>query len=178
MSISKREKIIVVLAVLAALYAGGQLLFSGNSADRLPSTAEDKPAEAFLMEVAQSLAQHQLSETEKAVLEKTEAPWPASPFIRTGTSSSTGTAETSSLSPGMIPGNFAYTGYIEAGNRRLAIVGGAEYETGDRVADSPLTIRGILPDQVLLEDAEGRKYSAPLQDGSGRNSALILLQSE
>jgi hypothetical protein len=178
MSISKREQIIIAVTLLAALYAGWQLLFSRNAGNQSPSAVKDKPADEFLMEVAQGLALNRPTEIEKAVLEKTERPWPADPFVQTVPSSQTTGTDTSSQSTGTLPDSFSYTGYIEAGHHRLAIIGGTEYEIGDMVADSLLTVRGISPGQVLLEDPEGRRYSAPLQDGSDGTGAPISLQFE
>jgi hypothetical protein len=178
MNISKRERIIIILALLAALYAGWYYLFSGGAGDTAPSAAEDKPADEFLMEVAQDLALNSLTETEKAILEKAGRPWSPHPFIQTDASSSETASGASSKSSMVAPDIFSYTGYIEAGNRRLAIIGGTEYETGDRVANSLLTVRSISTGQVVLEGMEGRMYTAPLQDGSDRKAAPVSLQFE
>lgn len=178
MSNRKREKFIVMLALLAALYAGIQFLFSGRGGETGRPAVAEKPADELLMEVAQSLARHRLTETEKAILEKAETPWPSRPFVRTGAASPKAAADAPSQASGTVSGNFSYMGCIEAGNRRLAIINTAEYEIGDRVNDSQLTVRSISFERVLLEDPEGRSYAAPLQDGPDRSSALILLQSE
>lgn len=178
MNISKRERIIITLALLAALYAGGYCLFSGSAGDTAPSASKDKPADEFLMEVVQNLALNSLTETEKAILEKAGRPWPSHPFVQTDASSSETGSDASSQSSMVAPDIFSYTGYIEAGNRRFAIIGGTEYETGDRIANSLLTVRSISNEQVVLEGMEGRMYSAPLQDGSGSSAAPISLQFE
>lgn len=177
MSISKREKTIVTLAALAALYAGGQFLFSGSGTDADRSGVEEKSAEEFMMEVAQSLAANRLTDTEKAILEKAETPWPSQPFVPTGTPSE----DRPDMPPetfGGDAGNFSYTGCIEAGNRRLAIINGTEYEVGERVVDSQLTVRGISFERALLVDGNGNKLTVPLQDGTDRSAAKISLQSE
>lgn len=178
MNVSKREKIIITLALLATLYAGIQFLVSGRSREASLPAVEEKPADEFLMEVSQSLAQHRLTETEKAILEKAEMPWPSQPFVQTGTPPVATAADTPSQTAEEASGNFSYTGYIDAGNRRLAIINGTEYEVGDRVADSPLRVRSISFERIILEDTEGRRYAALLQDGSERSAALISLQSE
>jgi hypothetical protein len=178
MNISKRERIIITLALLAALYAGWHYLFSGSARDATLSTSKDKPADEFLMEVTQNLALNSLTETEKAILEKAGRPWPSHPFVQTDASSSETGSDASSQSSMVAPDIFSYAGYIEAGNRRLAIISGTEYEIGDRVANSLLTVRSISNEQVVLEGMEGRIYTAPLQDGSDRNAAPVSLQFE
>lgn len=163
MNISKREKILVSLAFTAALWMGISFLFSGKEEGIAPAGIDEKPAEEFLVEVAQSLAAHQLTETEKLILEKTETSWPLQPFVSAGMSAD---KDTSSPQSGGGVKTFVYAGYIQAGNRRMAIVNGTEYEVGDRVEDSLLTVRGISFEKVVLEDGEGSRFAISLQDGS------------
>jgi hypothetical protein len=175
MSISKREKVFVALALLAALYGGIVLLLSGRNNEGTGGGFNEKPAEEFLREVAESLARHQLTTTEKIILEKTEAPWPSQPFVSVGTPVVEDTSE--SQSQGDVA-HLVYTGYIEVGNRRLAIINGMEYDIGDPVADASLTVRGITSERVILGDTTGSRLAIPIVDGSNRSTALILHQSQ
>ena len=159
MSISNREKIFVALALLAALYAGISFLFSGNNDKAARTETDEKPAEEFLREVAVSLAGHQLTKTEKAILEKADASWPQHPFVSVNTTA----IEDTSGSQGQTSAEaFVYTGFIQAGSRRLAIINGMEYDIGDPVADASLTVRGISPERVVLEDTSGRRIAVPI----------------
>lgn len=163
MNTSKREKILVSLALLAALWVGISFLFSGKEEGAAPAGIDEKPAEEFLVEVAQNLAAHQLTTTEKLVLEKIETSWPLQPFVSVETSAGKDTSDSQS---GGVVKTFVYAGYIQAGNRRMAIINGTEYEVGDRVQDSLLTVRGISFEKVVLEDGEGNRFAISLQDGS------------
>lgn len=176
MNLSKREQIIVAMALLAAIYAGWQFLFSGSKKDNVSSAVENKRTEDFLMEVARSLAGNHLTDAEKATLEKVGAKWPSQPFVSTDVSDQEADADASSQPTAALSDH--YTGYIEVGDRRLAIIGDTEYEIGDKIGDSQFTVRGISMEQVLMEDAAGRRYSLSLQDGANRDMAHILLQLE
>jgi len=46
---------------------------------------------------------------------------------------------------------FTYSGYLEIGDRRLAIINGIEYETGDELAMGGYIVRGIYPNRVVIE---------------------------
>lgn len=163
MNMSKREKMLVALALLAAFFVGISFLFSGQDEEVARTEIDEKPAEEFLMEVAASLATHELTETEKLILEKTETSWPLQPFVSVETPA---VEDTSNSQSQAAVGTFVYAGYIQAGNRRMAIVNGTEYEVGDRVTGSLLTVRGIYFEKVLLEDGKGDRFAVPLQDGS------------
>ena len=43
-----------------------------------------------------------------------------------------------------------YTGYLEMGDTRLAIINGMEYEIGDRLEPGGFVIRRILPNRVMV----------------------------
>lgn len=158
---NNREKIFVALALIAALYAGISFLFSGKNEKAGQAGNNEKPAEEFLREVALSLAGHQLTKTEKIILEKAEVPWPLQPFV----SASTSITEDNTDSQQQMPKEaFVYAGFIQVGNRRLAIINGMEYDIGDPVADVPLTVRGISAERVILEDSSGRRIAVPIVD--------------
>lgn len=56
----------------------------------------------------------------------------------------------------MRPADFSYTGYLDAGSRRLAIINGIEYMVGDQLDSGSLVVKSIDPEKVVLEDAGKR----------------------
>jgi hypothetical protein len=169
MKISKREKIILGLTVLALIYAGIVFFFPGpGSTVSRPGSDEDS-AEGLMTEVVQSLARHHRTETEQIILEKAQIPWPPDePFIP-ATAPSPGEPKTGGETIAEAgPEGFSFTGYVEIGNKRLAIINGEEYETGDRITGSPFTIRGISKEQVRLGDEGNRIRVVPMADDTAR----------
>ena len=59
-----------------------------------------------------------------------------------------------------------YTGYVEMGNVRLAIINGNEYETGDRLEQGGYIVKSISPTRVMLVTTDGSKISfvVPMQE--------------
>lgn len=165
MKISKREKIILGLAVLALIYLGVVFLFPGPGSTVSQLETDEISAEGLVTEVAQSLARYHLTETERTLLEKAQAPWPSDPFIAATLSSSGERKPAGETITEAGPEGFSFTGYVEIGTRRLAIINGEEYETGDRITGSPFTVRGISPQQVLLGDAGNRMHAVLMADG-------------
>jgi hypothetical protein len=164
MATSKREKIILGLAILAVLYMGGRYLFSSSGTDRTGLETEEDSAYGLVMEVAERIAQYNLTDMEQRVLEKAQMPWPDQPFITQQASAGTAEPSESSILPATESDNYRFTGYLEIGNKRLAIINGEEYETGDRLTESNAAVRSISPELVLLTDAEGRMLSVPRAD--------------
>lgn len=158
---NNREKIFVGLALLAALYAGISFLLPGKSNEIVRTGIDEKPAEEFLREVAESLASHQLTKAEKVLLEKAEISWPLQPFVSVNMPVLEDTSDSQRQTSVEA---FVYAGYIQVGSRRLAIINGMEYDIGDPVADASLTVRGISSERVVLEDTSGRRIAVPIVD--------------
>ncbi len=161
---SKREKIILGLAILGVLYVGGRYLFSNSGNDTAGLAAEKDSAYGLVMEVAQRIARYNLTDMEQKVLENAQLPWPDQPFITEHVSAGAAEPSEGSIFPAAASDDYRFTGYLEIGNKRLAIINGEEYETGDRLTESNAAVRSISPEQVLLTDAEGRTLSVPRMD--------------
>ena len=161
---SKREKIILGLAILGVLYVGGRYLFFNSGNDTAGLETEKDSAYGLVMEVAQRIARYNLTDMEQKVLEKAQMPWPDQPFITEPASAGATEPSDTSVLPAAASDDYRFTGYLEIGNKRLAIINGEEYETGDRLTESNAAVRSISPEQVLLTDAEGRTLSVPRMD--------------
>jgi hypothetical protein len=164
MTTSKREKIILALAILAVLYLGLQYLFSDSGGELSKQEAENNSTYEFVMEVAHDIARYNLTKTEQSVLARAQEPWPDSPFIPYKALSGNVQAAVSPTMTTEDYGEYRFTGYLKVGNKQLAIINGEEYETGDRLIESNATVRNISPEQVLLTDAAGRTLSVSRAD--------------
>ena len=63
-------------------------------------------------------------------------------------------------------GMILYTGYLEMGTTRLAIINGNEYATGDMLEQGGYVVRSITPSQIVLATTDGTKnmFIVPLQE--------------
>ena len=59
--------------------------------------------------------------------------------------------------------NLAYSGFLEIGSKRLAIINGMEYEAGDRVNPGAFSVKTILPGKVIMTSSQG-EVVLPLQE--------------
>ena len=60
---------------------------------------------------------------------------------------------------------FTYSGYMEMGKKKTAIISGLEYAQGDELRDGEYLVRAIYPNRVILESKEGkREIILPLEE--------------
>jgi hypothetical protein len=150
---SKREKILIALMLLAAIYGiYAWFLSSPQQAATLNDDNEQKGLNAFIINVVQK-ATTGLSKNQAYVLQKAGAKWKRDPLIQIEPKTS-GQDENSQQS--VLTSKIMYTGFLRMGDKRLAIINGMEYEVGEILEPGGFTIRSISPSRVVIAPP-GRK---------------------
>ncbi len=148
---SMREKVIVLMAALAVGYGVYVLFFEGADGQRQStapqSTGVQTEATTVAGQVQSTIASGRLSESEFAILAKAREPWDRDPFH---TRTITQTADTADQEQRDEEISFVYSGYVELGNRRYAVINGEEYTTGEELQPAGYFVRDILPDRVVI----------------------------
>jgi hypothetical protein len=161
---TNREKIIIGLAALALGYGAVELLLPRAKVALVPQPQNMEGLNAFITKVADA-TRAGTAEAGAVIIAKAEAAWKQDPFLEIQKAK---TAEPTAMrpkEPGQIP-NLAYSGFIELGRKRLAIINGQEYEAGEKLNPGGFTIKSILPTRVVIVSAqgEGAPIVLPLQE--------------
>ena len=166
---TNREKIIVILALVALAYGAWEMFLhtpakpptfqnpsKGSSLDTLNT---------FITKVAEA-AQEGLSDTDNYIIQRAEAQWIQDPLIQIRKPPKVETEPEEVVTTAEPELEIAYTGYIEMGSMRLAIINGNEYETGDRLEQGGYIVRSISPTQVeiVTTDRNRNRFIVPLQE--------------
>ena len=158
---------IVVMAVLALIYGVYIVFLEPQAQQPTFSTSKDQLEDlsAFITKVA-AATKEGLSEEDSHILKKAESPWINDPMVRLRKPVET-EEETEQAQEETGPGDeILYTGYLEMGSMRLAIINGNEYSAGDRLEQGGYIVRSITPSQVVLATTDGTKntFIVPLQE--------------
>ena len=156
---SKREKILVGLMLLAVVY-GIYVWFlpSPQQAATVKDDNQQKALNAFIIQVAEKTTTG-LSKNIAYVLNKAEAEWERDPLIQIEPKI---TEEKEDSQQPVLPSKMTYTGFLRMGDKRLAIINGMEYETGDRLEPSGFIIRSISPSRVVIAPPGKKKKTINL----------------
>ena len=157
---AKREKVILIITFLAVIYAAYALFLSApENAFPVPAGEELKGLHALVNEVKQNLHKENLSEADTYILEKVNTEWGRDPFYEKKNEQNTPSA-LDALPEGI---TLNYYGYLEIGKRRVAIINGMEYETGEELEVEGYIVRGIYPTKAVIEiRARQSKIQLPL----------------
>ncbi len=152
---SKREQIILGFVICAVLYAGYNYL--GTSEKHPQVKAEEKLTELknLMTSVTIQIGKAALSDAETFLIKGAEANWEKDPFLSAGASVKfESDSEVSELSAQGL--SLTYSGYLETSDKKVAIINGMEYETGEMLAEGEFVVMGISANQVEIEMIGGK----------------------
>lgn len=153
-----REKIIVGVMILTVIYGAYTLFFSANTAVAPQATRAEPVADLqkFVIQVAQNLQKTTPTETETHNLEQASRNWQKDPFLRSVAALTTELERSLPVEevkekpiPVETP-DLRYSGFLQMGAKRMAIINGMEYEEGEMLPASGYFVRSISPKSVVV----------------------------
>ncbi|MFO7932261.1 MAG: hypothetical protein ACQETG_10710 [Thermodesulfobacteriota bacterium] len=149
---SRREKIIVGLMIAALLYAAFELLVPAREQNDSQSPQEElQSAEQVAENISGEMQDSQLAPGEIHVLELAGRKWERDPFYRLPENPGSGTdkAGDNGESDGL-----SYTGYLDVGGNKMAIINGIEYRPGQQLENTDAVIQSVTAQRVVLRSKE------------------------
>jgi len=140
---------------IVILYGAYSLFFSSSKKNTgFSAEVQMKQLHKLITDVSVGLSKDNLTEIEIYTIARAEAGWEKDPFFmkKDHTAGKMG-GEFDYSAPASL-GKFNYSGYIEIGGKKMAIINNMEYETGDELEPGLYFIRGIDPAKVVIEIGE------------------------
>jgi len=154
-----RERIIVGMTSMAVVWAGVIYVRDwrpARDADACKAENDVSKAQAFATQSRARLAAVQVTAAEQAGLVAAQGEWDGQPFAE-------GAPPVTVEAPEAAPPSYIYSGYVQAGRRRFAIVNGKEYGVNEALADKTGVVQAIEPDHVVLRvGPDDRQQVVPL----------------
>jgi hypothetical protein len=159
-----REKIIVGLMLLTVGYGAVELLLpraKGGPSTSLPAQSAEGLT-VFINKVADAVKVGN-ADAGPMFIQKAEAAWKQDPFMVIRKAAPQVADKAASKGPLKPVPNMTYSGFLEIGAKRLAIINGMEYEAGDRLGTGGFTVKSVLPTKVIMTSSQG-EIALPLQE--------------
>ncbi len=161
---SKQEKVIVVIAVLVIIFGiYSFFIASPDKRTRIETGKNITKLNKLVNDVAAELKEGALTEAEEYIIAQAGTEWTKSPFFEGRPSWKPGIGGISAQAEKV---EFMYTGYVELGKKRLAVINGLDYQIGEIIVnkspagESPAgehIVQGIYPDRVILKPGGKQK---------------------
>jgi len=134
--------------VLAVVYGVYIMFFESPPKTNTFTAGGDRELEAlntFITKVADK-TKSGLSKKQAYVLNKAQTAWKQDPLLQLEAQK----VEVDTGPAPVLDARVKYTGFLQMGKTRLAIISGMEYEAGERLEPGGFIIRRILPDHVVV----------------------------
>lgn len=163
----KREKIILGLMVVAVLYAAFDYLSSSGTDKNKDMGRMTAELNAFVTDLTTGVGKdlsknHGALVFDRAVKEWTQDPFLDSKAYRLWTESKMPPKETLAAAQKI---EITYTGYLEVGQKRMAVINGVEYREGEALDISGFILKTVTPTRIAVENrATKTLLNIPLQE--------------
>ena len=152
--------------VLSVIYGFYTLFFAAPREELTFKRVGDRELEAlnkFVSKVAEK-TNTSLSEEKAYILRKAQTNWKQDPLINLLPQPIR--EKKAQSQPLKLDSKISYTGYLQMGEKRLAIINGLEYEIGDKLEPNGLVIRNIQPNHVVIgsPDKKNKKVILPMEE--------------
>ncbi|MCF8109862.1 MAG: hypothetical protein K9J85_00080 [Desulfobacteraceae bacterium] len=147
-----REKILITLMIIAVLYGAFEVLRpEGNGTERQSPEANIRSAREIAKQISMQIKQAELTPAQIHILRLAAQKWESDPFYRLPEKSvrieSAGTGSKGAK-------GLKYTGYLEVGNIKMAIINGIEYRAGERLEQGEAVVQSISAQRVVLKSTD------------------------
>ena len=163
---SNREKIIVGLMLLTVAYGVYALFFEGkgNSSKSVTAavsaTKQLENLNIFIAKIAEA-SRAGLSEQDKFIISRAEAAWKQDPMTMVELTDipedEIKRQKKQAIQTAGVQLNISYTGFMQMGDKKFAIINGLEYTTGDELEQGGFKVRSITPRQVVIVSTDRSK---------------------
>jgi hypothetical protein len=153
---AKREVIILVALGLVVLYGAYSFLFTGGGSAVAPGMSPDerKRLTDYVESSRGNLDDVKLTDIEMYRISRAEKPWIGDPFYKRIAPTASEEPEEEELifeaGDEEVP-TFVYSGFIQLGNTRYAIVNGIEYSPGEELDQVGYYLTAVTPSEITIE---------------------------
>lgn len=162
--LNKRQIIILVVAAIFVLYAVYELLIAAPAARKAKTAVKPVEINSFVDNLNNDLMKDVIAGVDAYIVRRAEADWKKSPFwdktsYREWMAKETNTAGSGSAA------KIIYSGYVDSGKKKMAIINGIEYRVGEQLEMEGYVLKNITPSIVLIVNKNtGSEITIPIQE--------------
>jgi len=152
--------------LLAIIYGAYTVFFSAPQEETASLNGSNKDLETLNLFISQisDKTNNGLTEAQVYALQKAQTNWEQDPMMTIEPKLTQ--EEIAARRPLVLKNQILYTGFLQMGDKRLAILNGIEYEIGDRLEPDGLIVRNISPNHVVVgsPDIKSKKLILPTEE--------------
>lgn len=159
----KRQIIIMGIAAIAVLYGAYAVLFSGKeqkSAKEISVVEKN----GYINNIAGDLLKNALNLSDKYIMERAETDWEKNPFWERASYREWVNKDKAKTADDP-KSKIVYSGYIDIGQKQMAVINGIEYSVGDELEISGYVLKKITALRIVITNKSmGSELEIPIQE--------------
>lgn len=144
--LNTRQIIILSVAALLVLFAVYELLIARPSAKKAKTEVASVEKASLADTFRSDIITHKVSAADIYVAQRAESPWGKNPFWEANAYREFTGKEAGSGAGGKI----IYSGFVDTGQKKMAIINGWEYEAGDTLDVEGYLLKNVTPSRILI----------------------------
>jgi hypothetical protein len=162
--LNKRQIIILIIAALFVVYAAYEYLIAGSTSKKLTTESGNTEIGTFVNGLKDVLVNDVGSGVDVYLITKAEANWQKNPFWDNNSYKEWILIQGAAAS-GTAGSKIIYSGYVDAGTTKIAIINGLEYRVGEQLEIEGYVLRRISPSKILIGSKfTGSEVEIPIQE--------------
>jgi hypothetical protein len=161
--LDKRQMIILGVMAIVVCYAAFDFLTPkkrSSAPDMAQKTAE---LSTFVTDLTAGLGKDTTKNLNTLIFSRAEKEWTQDPFLDAKSFKAWSTAK--APVKGATKSEFVYSGYLDTGRKRMAIINGIEYSEGESLDVKGYVLKSASPTKVVIENrGTGATVNVPLPE--------------
>lgn len=159
--LNKRQIVILAIMVIAILFAVYDFFIGQPASKKAKTEAKPVEVESFVNTVTNDIVKEKITGIDTYIIKKAEMEWNKNPFWTKSEYREFAGKEAG----GGIEAKIMYSGYVDTGRKRMAIINGFEYTPGDALELEGYVLKSVTPAQILIVNREtGSELIIPIQE--------------
>jgi len=159
--LNKRQIVILTVMAIAVLFAAYDFFIGQPASKKAKTEAKPVVAESFVTKTSTDLLKDKVAAVDSYIIKKAEMEWSKNPFW----SRSEYREFAGKEAGGGLAAKILYSGYVDAGRKKMAIINGFEYGPGEALELEGYFLKTVTPAQIIIVNrSTGSELTIPIQE--------------
>lgn len=161
--LDKRQMIILGVMAIVVCYAAFDFLTPKKRASAPDMAQKTAELSTFVTDLTAGLGKDTTKNLNALIFSRAEKEWTQDPFLDAKSFKAWSTAK--APVKGATKSEFVYSGYLDTGRKRMAIINGIEYSEGESLDVKGYVLKSASPTKVVIENrGTGATVNVPLPE--------------
>lgn len=163
-NLNKRQIIILVVMGVVVLYGAYEFIFASSSRKAGGAVSNSTEINSLVSGLTSELTKDSSEGTNAYVISRAEAEWQRNPFLEKGIYKEWASRE-GAAGKNVATAKFIYSGYVDSGKKKMAIINGLEYSAGEKLEIDGYVLRKITNSSVIISNRDtGNEIEITIQE--------------